>query len=191
MGELAPRRKKSSSISSVDSFGSENDSNQHFVTDTAYKSYLNSLENWSGVLNVQVRDGSYPLHMAITAGASRHAIEMLVMACPEVLKMTDKHGRTPLYIYLTKGWFVDDEEMVKILLPEDDNAVARIPETRSGNLPLHAVAMYGGSLQVVKRVIDGYPDAVLAQNINKKTPYDLAMEYNQCPEDALAQLNAV
>ena len=205
MGDLAPRRKKSSSVSSIGSSSGSFDQNtlfvsndfnnepqshfhfQNFVIDTASKSYLNSVENWSSTLITQVRDGSFPLHMAIASGASREVLELLVMACPEVLAMTDKFGRTPLYIYLTMGSaLVDDEAMVTLLLSEvESGGVASMPEKRGGNLPLHGVAMYGGSLQVVNRLIEAYPEAIRVKNKDGKTPHDLAKEYHQCAQDVI------
>jgi hypothetical protein len=47
-------------------------------------------------LSVQTRDGSYPLHMAVSNRSSLHVLDMLINAGPEVVFWTNKHGETPL-----------------------------------------------------------------------------------------------
>jgi ankyrin repeat protein len=46
----------------------------------------------------QVRDGSYPLHTALSAHATPAVLATLVKEAPEVLQKTDKFGNTPLHI---------------------------------------------------------------------------------------------
>ena len=68
------------------------------------------------------------------------------------------------------------------------HAVTRIKEKRHGNLPLHTAAQYGCSVSVAKLLLQHYPNAIHEQNLDKKTPLQLALEYNHCSDDVLRLL---
>ena len=155
MGDPAPRRIRKGSRALSDDVN-RNDGRYHFVTDTAGgKSNLLNTANtgsyhWFEALKVvqqeHVRDGSFPLHMAVAAGAPREVIEMLVrgsnltkppsssVSISNVLLLTNKYGETPLHIALMDnqssivatraldGAFIDTDDkydLVDILLHGD------------------------------------------------------------------------
>ena len=68
------------------------------------------------------------------------------------------------------------------------HAVTRIKEKRHGNLPLHNAAQFGCSVSVAKLLLQHYTNAIHEQNLDEKTPLQLALEYNHCSDDVLRLL---
>jgi ankyrin repeat protein len=131
----------------------------------------------------QIRDGAYPLHMAIASKASRNIIEMLMREAPDVLGMTNKYGETPLHVALS---CIADTETVELLLhmKEDIDALKKA-EKRHGKLPLHLAAIRGCSDGVAVLLLTEYPAAAGVANAKGKTPLDLALELGHCSNDFL------
>lgn len=131
----------------------------------------------------QIRDGAYPLHMAIASKASKTVIEMLMREAPDVLRMTNKYGETPLHVALSCD---ADTETVELLLhtKEDIDAVKKA-EKQHGHLPLHLAAIRGCSDGVAVLLLTEYPEAAGVANTAGKTPLDLALEAGNCSDDFL------
>lgn len=92
MGSPVPGRKK-------DSLGKKNDHHALFepnaltpCTDAVGLRYQGASE--------QVRDGSYPLHMAVSSRAPVGVLELLIKYEPDILFKTNKFGETPLHLAL-------------------------------------------------------------------------------------------
>lgn len=134
----------------------------------------------------QVRDGGYPLHMAIASGANKTVVEMLMKEAPDVLRMTNKYGQTPLHVAMT----VDaDTEIVELLLhTKEDLEALTIADTVHGNLPLHVAAIHGCRDAVAVLLLTEHSGAVRVKNNDGKTPLDLAREYNNCSPEFLGLL---
>lgn len=134
-------------------------------------------------VETQIRDGAYPLHMAIASKASKNVIEMLMREAPDVLRMTNKYGETPLHVALASD---TDTETVELLLhmKEDIDALKKA-EKRHGNLPLHLAASRGCTDGVAVLLMTEYPAAAGEANAEGKTPLDLARELGHCSEDFL------
>ena len=122
-------------------------------------------------LGVQTRDGSYPLHMAVSNRSSLHVLDMLINAGPEVVFWTNKYGETPLHLAL-RGRL--DEEAVEFLLFADkNNRALEIAERRGGNLPLH-LAVVNGNLSIVVQLLTRFPHAICVPNGDGELPVALA-----------------
>jgi ankyrin repeat protein len=134
----------------------------------------------------QIRDGAYPLHMAVASKCSPVVVEMIMKEAPDVLTMTNKFGETPLHLA-----FLSDanEEIVELLLHEkDDLGALAIAENVNGNLPLHLAAIHGCCESVAVLLMTEYGGAVKVKNKEGKTPLDLAREYKQCSDDVIRLL---
>mmetsp|Transcript_3842 Transcript_3842/g.5033 ORF Transcript_3842/g.5033 Transcript_3842/m.5033 type:complete len:159 (+) Transcript_3842:287-763(+) len=69
---------------------------KHFIADTSVRTHNSNLDLKFHDFDAQVRDGSYPLHIALINGASNEVIHTLVEVGSEVLEMRNKFGKTPL-----------------------------------------------------------------------------------------------
>jgi hypothetical protein len=156
---------------------------QHFVIDTASKPNANLIDLWYELLTHQIRDGSYPLHEAVAAGAPRGVIEMLLKEADDVLLLTNKHGETPLHIALANQSTVDGDVMD--ILAGTNLSIARVKEKDNGNLPIHTAAIHGCSVAVAKMLLEIHPNSIHEKNDHFKTPLDLAMEHRHCSEDVV------
>jgi ankyrin repeat protein len=119
------------------------------------------------LLSQQTRDGGYPLHIAIQAGAPCSVLELLIQRAPEVLLKTDKFGRTPLHLALTKGFHVPMDE-VELLLSSDTSAV----DVRDdhGYLPVDYAVQYGCGDDVARRLAECSAGGLGAINPEGFTP---------------------
>jgi ankyrin repeat protein len=124
-------------------------------------------------LGIQTRDGSYPLHMAVSNRSSLEVIELLITAAPEVVHLINKYGETPLHLALRGR--VAEEKVIEMLLDADDNALAlEMPERFCGNLPLHLAVVDGASLSIVVQLLTRFPHAVRVPNTDGDLPISLA-----------------
>ena len=164
MGDLVPGR------------GTHLPENQHLVVEGSPRrgSYgANSIDLRFEAIGEQERDGSYPLHMAVTNRSSLHVLDMLINAAPEVVHCTNKHGETPLHLALRKN--PSDDETVELLLQADEeNQALQVAEHRGGNLPVHLAIMNQGSLSIVVQLLTRFPHAVRVPNKDGQLPVDLA-----------------
>jgi ankyrin repeat protein len=138
----------------------EKKNGDHFVIEMASKSKLsNSVDLWISSLASQIRDGSYPLHMAIAAGAPRIVVERILQESGDALSLTNKHGETPLHIALART-DAEDADAIAILAG-NDSSIARVKEKLHGNLPIHTAATHGCSVQVAKTLLEIHPSSIL------------------------------
>jgi ankyrin repeat protein len=69
------------------------------------------------LLDEQVRDGSYPLHMAsMSKNTTVSVIRMLLDAAPEVITWINKYGDTPLHVALASG---ASSDVIQTLMAHD------------------------------------------------------------------------
>ena len=160
MGDPAPKRKPKP--------GKESPHPDHFVS-------RDDGTNFSEIrfqsMSTQVRDGAYPLHMAVQSGAPRSVLTMIIQAAEDVLLKTNKFGETPLHVALARNV----EEDVIDLLVEHESQALRVTDTNQ-NLPLHVAAAHGCSVRVAKTLLQQYPSSLQEKNRNGKTPFELALE---------------
>ena len=129
----------------------------------------------------QIRDGAYPLHMALAAGAPLHIIDVLVQEGPEVLEQTNKFGATPLHVALAHR---AADAVVDCLLQHDVRHRA-LHMDGDGDFPMHTAARAGCTLHVAQCLLDPCPEQVRARNGAGWTPLELAVEYGNCSEEVL------
>lgn len=181
MGHMVQRR--SSPNNSDD--GHENP-HLHFVSDMAEKSNL-ELAATRYSLGEQVRDGSYPLLMAIENGATCAVIETILHGHREdLLRLTNKFGETALHLALKNH---PNENLVTMLLQSSlADLLVHAKEKKHGNLPIHAAAMMGCSPTVMTQLLCLHPDSIFEKNADGKTPLDIAVESKHCPEEVVRLL---
>lgn len=156
----------------------------HFVSDLAEKANLES-SSIKYFLGEQIRDGSYPLLMAIQNGASCTTIEKLIGRHREdhLLHLTNKFYETALHLALMRA---DDDCLITMLLQTTQNSLmVETREKRHGNLPIHVAAMYGCSETVARELLRLSPDSIFEKNFDGKTPLDLALENGHCKEEVV------
>lgn len=176
MGNPAPKRKPSLDKRDDD----------HPIVDATRRLSIKSTDLKFEDASHQIRDGAYPLHMAVASKASKVVVEMVMNGAPDVLTMTNKFGETPLHVAMAVG---ADTEIVELLLhrKEDLGALAMADKVH-GNLPLHLAAIHGCRDGVALLLMTEYPGAVKVKNNDGKTPLDLAREYKHCSDDFIRLL---
>ena len=170
MGDLVPRRQKKAGHP------------DHFV---APDNRTNFSEGRFQSASNQIRDGAYPLHMAVKSGASISVLTMMVQAAKEVLLKTNKFGETPLHVALRAE--VHDDAVIKLLI-DDAGQALHMKDFLKGNFPAHVAATHGCSVCVAKRLFHHNPLALQEKNKDGMTPLDLALVTGKCSEEVLGLL---
>jgi ankyrin repeat protein len=136
-------------------------------------------------LTAQVRDGSYPLHMAIKAGAPKAVVEMMIKyEEKDLLLMTDKFGQTPLHVAVATN---ASDNIVELLVDHGGAKVVHATD-KAKNLPIHLAASQGCSMRVATTLLLHYLASIHETNAAGMTPLDLAMESKKCDEAAMRLL---
>lgn len=129
----------------------------------------------------QIRDGAYPLHMAVAAGAPLSVIEMLVKLGGGILLKPNKFGETPLHIALLSH---SSDNVIETLIRFGPNSL-QMRDNKSANLPIHIAARSGCSVRVAKAMLKEWPELILERNEVNLTPNELAVQSGNCSEDVL------
>jgi ankyrin repeat protein len=96
-----------------------------------------SFDRFYQELQHQIRDGAYPLHMALARScAPMYLIQHLAEEGKEILVKTNKFGETPLHVALSSR---ASDAVIQFLLRLGPNAL-RIKDRTNGNLPIHVAA---------------------------------------------------
>lgn len=93
----------------------------HFIADLNVHAQKSNVDLQFHSYDNQVRDGSYPLHIALSNKATEGVIRILVderLGGNDVLKMKDKFGKTPLDIARDCNCY--DENLLRILNPNNE-----------------------------------------------------------------------
>lgn len=126
----------------------------------------------------QVRDGAYPLHIAIKAGAAEAVVEMLIKGAEDVLTKTNKYGETPLHVALAAE---AENELVELLIAQGVEALHMKDKTHK-NLPIHVAATQGCSVRVAKALLEHRLASIHEENVDGKTALDLCLDSKKCGE---------
>ncbi|KAL7564785.1 hypothetical protein ACA910_021048 [Epithemia clementina (nom. ined.)] len=134
-----------------------------------------------------VRDGGYPLHIAIAHGATLDIVQLLTSNNGrEALELTNKFGQTPLLVALLNQ---ADEDVVRYLLSLYPDAL-HIPDNQ-GNLPLHVAAKCGAETNTFEALLGQWPTSASEVNSQGLKASDLAIRHGKCSEEAKNLLAAV
>lgn len=207
MGNLVQRKKSVSELVPHDNFTK---SNRHLVLDgttsSSWKSsqIKTSSETQFEERSIQLRDGSYPLHMAVANGAPLIIIDMLIKAAPDVLSWTDKFERTCLHLAVANGATIDfissidpitsqivynehrpktTLEVIELLHLMDKSLVTRKDNRK--NYPLHTALQGGCSAGCIEYLIRTYPQAINSRNEDGMLPLELALKFGCCSQNVL------
>ena len=134
----------------------------------------------------QVRDGAYPLHIAIKARAPTPVLEMLIKGAAEVLLKTNKYGETPLHVALLSG---AEDEQVELLIAQGKDAILAKDKAHL-NLPIHVAATQGCSVCVAKALLEHNRASIHERNTDGKTALDLCLESKKCGEAVMNLLES-
>lgn len=130
----------------------------------------------------QVRDGAYPLHMAIVHGAPLPTIELLANEAPNVLLQTNKYGETPLHLALKNH---SDDETIMLMIRLAPDAVSMV-DKENGNTPLQTAVMEGCSLDILHCIVDSGPRGIKSfRNKDGLTAHELAVSRNVFPRQSI------
>lgn len=163
------------------------DTHLHFVSDLAGKANLEAtVTRYS--LGEQIRDGSYPLLMAIQNGATCPVVQTMLRGNREnLLLQTNKFGETALHLAL---WNADnDHGVITMLLQSSQNRfLVQTKDTKQGNLPIHIAAIKGCSAMIVNQLLCLDPDSIFEKNRAGKTSLDLALANGRCSDEVIRLL---
>lgn len=137
-------------------------------------------------ISCQVRDGAYPLHIALKARAPTPVVEMLIKGAEDVLLKTNKYGETPLHVALLSG---AEDEQAELLIAHGRDALFVKDKARQ-NLPIHVAATQGCSVRVAKALLERNLTLIYERNIDGKTALDLCMESKKCSEAVMQLLES-
>mmetsp|Transcript_30057 Transcript_30057/g.49666 ORF Transcript_30057/g.49666 Transcript_30057/m.49666 type:complete len:347 (-) Transcript_30057:200-1240(-) len=175
MGDLVPRRTPHT----------EFDLKDPDFEGAADRSSFGSIDLRFEALGVQTRDGTYPLHMAVSNHAPLRVLDMLINSAPDVVHLTNKFGEAPLHLALRSRAIMD--EVIELLLHSDEMAVVlEMPERRGGNLPLHLAVQSECSLSIIVQLLTRFQHAVRVPNNAGKLPMALVKGGSEDLLDILA-----
>jgi hypothetical protein len=179
-----------------------------------YRNYIIKGEQDASPNNAMYpKQGSYPIHIAITNNASFSMIKLLVRAGPRVLSKKDGAGLVPLSLALRCESALSSNDhsfydLIMLLLSANQGA-SKIPDNRM-QTPLHYACMSIGSgafhdmkksssssqdkpshLNILKLLVEANPEAIHQQNFNGRTPLELAQYGDKCDDECIAYLQKV
>lgn len=137
----------------------------------------------------QVRDGAYPLHIAVQARAPVSVLELLIGGAQDVLLLVNKFSDTPLHLALEQGDGAA-EAAVQALLQHSPPAVAHMRNQR-GELPLHVAVRAGCSERTVADLLRLWPASIRERyGVDSLTPVELAIRHGKCSDEVICLLTS-
>jgi len=130
--------------------------------------------------------GSYPLHIALTNGASLDVVRLILNEDESLLMKKDRHGYSPLSIALK---YKAKPQITNFLLAEN-RALSTVPDNRM-NLPLHLACRLGCCVDVIETLLFSFPLAIHVKNRDGLNPLDLFQRSFECSDDVINLLQAV
>jgi ankyrin repeat protein len=124
-------------------------------------------------LSERSRDGTLPLHHAVEGRNELAVVKFLAKEEPEALQKKDNRGRVPLHFAAHVGTLA-----VVQFLAEASASTLR-EKMDDGRLPLHLAARHRMGLDVVKLLVNKWPDAIFVKDASGRTPFDAARSGNK------------
>ena len=147
-----------------------------------FQCILTALNTAAGVRATLIppRHGLTPLHVCCQNIVPEKVTEHVARSNPRAISIQDYEGHTPLNKALRCG-ATDQllEFLIDLAIQETEAQDCCINKFDvDGNLPLHT-AMYEGSCQIVKLLLDIFPQGILSLNHYHQSPLHLASEFER------------
>lgn len=110
----------------------------------------------------------YPLHIALSRGASLNVIQLLFSHGPSISTRQNMHGETPLLVAVRHG---ASKSVLEFLLQANSRPVVMCD--RHFNVPLHVACQKRCSLSIIVMIVNYFPQAVHFVNFHGQTPLQL------------------
>jgi len=123
---------------------------------------------------------AFPIHIALSNGASLQVVKILLDDNKDMVNTPDKHGLCPLIIALKHRAQADVIQYIISI----DFVLVRNSDKRM-NLPLHLACMYSCSADVISALYNAYPSAVNCMNRDGLKPLDLAQRSRDFSDKAI------
>ena len=174
MGELvSTRRHLSHPIEAPLAHSTKGSPQQHLhpVIDGTHRRGINAYDlRFTDHAKHQVRDGAYPMHIAISNGAPLDVINLLMENAPDVLVMGDKFHRTPLH--LASARYDLSLDLVQLLVNYDSTPLHECD--CNNELPLHiACKNEHAPVDVIRFLVNSNPAALYLANKDGFHPVEL------------------
>lgn len=132
--------------------------------------------------------GIVPLHYALKVNSSEKVLRALIAENPSALLETDREGRTPLHAcFLLKREEPPSEGIVKALLTNPGENAAKVKDSHE-RLPIHIAAERGASLEILKLLVDVYPDSCYRVNLAGDLPLHLLVRSGTATAESVEML---
>ena len=132
--------------------------------------------------------GIVPLHYALKVNSSEKVLRALIAENPSALLETDREGRTPLHAcFLLKREEPPSEGIVKALLTNPGENAAKVKDSHE-RLPIHIAAERGASLEILKLLVDIYPDSCYRVNLAGDLPLHLLVRSGTATTESIEML---
>lgn len=141
-------------------------------------------------------DGDLPIHCAIRNGGGTHILRFLVSKYPESTTLPDAEGYLPIHLgALFQS--TNSKDVLSFLLgadifscskqlvndgERDEASAAQICGGFNRVLPLHLACQTQSDLDVIKLILDAYPEAASMCDKNNCSPLGYAIRYNDSAE---------
>lgn len=132
--------------------------------------------------------GIVPLHYALKVNSSERVLRALIAENPSALLETDREGRTPLHAcFLLKREEPPSEGIVKALLTNPGENAAKVKDSHERS-PIHIAAERGASLEILKLLVDVYPDSCYRVNVAGDLPLHLLVRSGTATTESVEML---
>jgi len=136
---------------------------------------------WNGQTLLHKAVDAYPLEVDF--------LSVLITAFPEALSTQDESGDLPMHLLLSSSqWkkFQDVKEMIQMCLMEYPEAI--VHQNSKGQLPLHLACNRTKSAELVKFLMDCFPDSCHYKDGDGKFPLNIALDVVDPEVDVLQML---
>jgi ankyrin repeat protein len=142
------------------------------------------LENFPMAMTLQNNAGYLPLHLACGTALGSPSIEIiqrLVSSCPRAVLIRDGHGMLPLDRACFPGKPTADVVECLVFTSSNDELKDDHDHDDDALPPLHFACRHGSRVEVVRRLMELYPEAIAEPaGRDKLLPLHCTSSYSQC-----------
>ncbi len=119
------------------------------------------IDKWPGAASVaNPSDGCWPLHLACREKASLAVLKLLIKTWPSALREKDNKGRLPLHYICEHNLVKGSPCLEKVQLMVKSWPRSLQIRTSDGSLPLHTACSCSQATEVMRYLVESYPQAV-------------------------------